>query len=89
MVPHIKSQFGSMIHKSFLWAARDDPRPALIKDLLKAIPPEGTIVAYSNYEQRIMKDLATEFPVVENALLDLCDRIFDFLQLVREEYYRP
>jgi len=86
---HIKSQFGSMIHKSFLWAARDDPRPALIKDLLKAIPPEGTIVAYSNYEQRIMKDLATEFPAFEDPLLDLCDRTFDLLQLVREEYYHP
>jgi hypothetical protein len=60
-----------------------------VESLIDAIPPEGTIVAYSNYEQRVMKDLAAEFPDFADALLDLCDRTFDLLKLVREEYYHP
>ena len=86
---HIKPLFGDVSHRSFLWSDQDDPRPALVESLINAIPPEGTIIAYSNYEQRIMKDLATEFPAFEDALLDLCDRTFDLLKLVREEYYHP
>ena len=60
-----------------------------MESLINAIPPEGTIVAYSNYEQRGMKDLAKEFPDFKDVLLDLCDRTFDLLKLVREEYYHP
>ena len=36
-----------------------------------------------------MKDLPTEFPAFADALLDLCDRTFDLLKLVREQYYHP
>ena len=86
---HIKPMSGHLSHMSFLGSDQDDPRHALVESLLKAIPPEGKIVAYSNYEQRIMKDLAAEIPAFEDAILDLCDRTFDFLKLVREQYYRP
>ena len=68
---------------------QDDPREALLESLIDAIPPEGTIVAYSNYEQRVMKDLAAAFPDFADALLGLCDRTFDLLKLIREEYYHP
>jgi hypothetical protein len=86
---HIKTSSGDLLHKSFLWSEQDDPRAALVESLIDAIPVEGTIVAYSNYEQRVMKDLAAEFPDFADALLDLCDRTFDLLKLVREEYYHP
>ena len=36
-----------------------------------------------------MKHLATEFPEFEDGLLALCERTFDLLKLVREEYYHP
>ena len=86
---HIKTSSGDLLHKSFLWSEQDDPREALLESLIDAIPPEGTIVAYSNYEQRVMKDLAAAFPDFEDALLGLCDRTFDLLKLIREEYYHP
>jgi len=61
----------------------------LVESLIDAIPSEGTIVAYSNYEQRVMRDLAAEFPDFADALQGLCDRTFDLLKLIREEYYHP
>ena len=30
-----------------------------------------------------------EFPAIQDTLLRLCDRTFDLLKLVREEYYHP
>ena len=86
---HIKHRSGDLRHESFLWTKNNDPRSTLVERLLDAIPSEGTIVAYSNYEQTVMKQLATEFPAFEDALLGLCDRTFDLLKLVREEYYHP
>ena len=86
---HIKSSSDHMTHEEFLCGDDEDPRPALVSSLLDAIPAEGTIVAYSNYEQTVMKRLATELPAFEEPLLALCERIFDLLQLVREEYYHP
>jgi hypothetical protein len=86
---HIKSESGDIVHRSFIWTEGDDPRPALVESLIDAIPPRGAIVTYSNYEQRVMRDLAKEFPGFKDVLLDLCDRTFDLLKLVREEYYHP
>ena len=36
-----------------------------------------------------MKRLATELPAFEEPLLALCERTFDLLKLVRDEYYHP
>ena len=57
--------------------------------LLDTVPPQGTIVVYSGYEQAIMKKLAITFPEFADRLLALCDRTFDLLKLVRENYYHP
>jgi len=86
---HIKSSSGRVTHEEFLCENDEDPRPALVESLLDAIPTEGTIVAYSNYEQTVMKRLAMEFPVYEEPLLLLCERTFDLLKLIRDEYYHP
>jgi hypothetical protein len=86
---HVKSLSGQLSHESFLCEDENDPRLALIESLLNAIPPEGAIISYSNYEQTVMKHLATEFPEFEDGLLALCERTFDLLKLVREEYYHP
>ena len=86
---HIKSSSGHMTHEEFLCEDDKDPRLALVVSLLDAIPTEGTIVAYSNYEQTVMKRLATELPVFEGPLLALCERTFDLLKLIRDEYYHP
>ena len=86
---HIKTSSGDLLHKAFLWSDPSDPRPALMTDLIDAIPSEGTIITYSNYEQRVMRDLAGTFPESADVLLGFCDRTFDLLKLVREEYYHP
>ena len=86
---HIKYRSGHMTHEEFLCEDYEDPRLDLVGSLLDAIPTEGTIVAYSNYEQTVMKRLAADLPSFEGPLLALCERTFDLLKLIRDEYYHP
>ena len=86
---HVRDTDGSLGHSSFLDDGPGDPRERFITSLLEAIPSHGTIVAYSGYEERVMKELAREFPRYETPLLALCGRVVDLLRLTRESYYHP
>ena len=86
---HVREADGGLRHCAFLAEGVKDPREELITNLLKAVPSQGTIVAYSNYEQRVLRDLALAFPQWEEPLLALCDRVVDLYRLVRECYYHP
>ena len=86
---HVRDTDGNLGHSSFLDDGPDDPRERFITSLLEAIPSHGTIVAYSGYEERVMKELAREIPRYETPLLALCDRVVDLLRLIRSSYYHP
>ena len=86
---HVRESEGSLRHSAFLASGLDDPREGLIVSLLEAIPSQGTIVAYSNYERVVLRGLAQAFPQYEGPLLALCDRIIDLYRLVRSNYYHP
>ena len=86
---HIRSSSGQLSHQAFLNDDPEDPRGRFITTLLGAIPPNGSIVVYSDYEQTVMKQLAESFPKYADRLLELCGRTFDLLKLIRESYYHP
>ena len=48
---HVRESDGSLRHRAFLAEGADDPREELVVSLLQAVPDQGTIVAYSNYER--------------------------------------
>lgn len=86
---HIMDSGGQLRHDWFLHDGSEDPREQLIACLLDAIPAQGTLLAYSNYEATVMKGLAEAFPQYEARLLGLCDRVVDLLQIIRGNYYHP
>ena len=53
------------------------------------MPPAGSIVVYSGYEERMLKELAAAFPRYAQPLAALSDRLYDLCQLVRDNYYHP
>ena len=89
MVATCERADGCLRHQGFLAEGAGDPRQELIVSLLQAVPDQGTIVAYSNYERTVLKGLALAFPQYEDRLLELCDRIVDLHRLVRGYYYHP
>ena len=86
---HIRDTDGELSHNSFLDDGPGDPRERFITSLLETVPSQGSIVVYSGYEERVMKELAREFPRYEAPLLALCDRAIDLLRLIRGSYYHP
>ena len=86
---HLRDSDGGLRHSAFLDGGAGDPRERFVASLLAAIPPQGTIVAYSSYEETVMKALAQAFPQYESPLIGLCERIIDLLQLIRSNYYHP
>ena len=86
---HVQDSDGSLRHSAFLDDGPEDPRERFVTSLLEATPSQGSIVVYSGYEERIMKELAREFPRYETPLLALCDRAIDLLRLIRGSYYHP
>ena len=67
----------------------DDARPTLAKRLLDALGEEGTICVYSNYERRMLRELAAAVPQRATALAAIEARLFDLLPVVRNCCYHP
>ena len=86
---HIQEADGSLTHREFLNHGPDDPRGRLIVSLLDAVPPRGSIVVYSPYEQRILTELGRDYPRYESDLACLRDRLFDLLPIIRSSYHHP
>ena len=86
---HIQEADGHLTHREFLNGDAEDPRERLILSLLDAIPPQGSIVVYSPYEQRILTELGRDYPRYESELACLRDRLFDLLPMIRSSYHNP
>ena len=87
----VKDEFAQPEHFSFLAAGTDDPRPALLFELQKALGNSGSIIAYNKgFEEGILRDLAQAFPKYSDWVTQVCDRLTDLLIPFRSfHYYNP
>ncbi len=86
---HIRDGSGELCHQAFLADGDDDPRERFTISLLDAVGSEGTIVAYSGYEQSTIRQLAADHATYAERLLGLDDRFLDLLEVIRRHYYHP
>ncbi|MCY4213512.1 MAG: DUF2779 domain-containing protein [Gammaproteobacteria bacterium] len=86
---HVERNGGTLEHIDHLHEGSDDPRPRLAERLLDALGRTGTICTYSNYERRVLRDLAAALPERAAALGAIQARLFDLLPVVRNNYYHP
>lgn len=87
---HVLEPSGTARHIEFLHAQRTDPRPRLAEELLRALGDDGSIVVYSEFEERVIRSLAEALPSLAPRLLKLLEnRIVDLHQLIHEHYYHP
>ncbi len=86
---HVRGEGGDLRHLAFLHDGRADPRDALAISLIEALGRDGSIVAYSPYEQTVISRLASELPAHAGALRSLSDRIVDLHAILRRHYYHP
>jgi hypothetical protein len=77
-------------HFEYLHTGSTDPRPNLIKAILKGLGKKGSIVAYNmSFEKGVINKLADFDNTNSKALLELNERFVDPLPIVREHIYHP
>lgn len=86
---HIEQSDGALEHREYLHTEQSDPRRPLAEALLGAFGASGSIVVYSNYERRILNELAAALPDLSPQLTALISRLWDLLEVIRSHYYHP
>lgn len=86
---HVETEAGDVEHIEALDLTGDDPRCAIVAALL-TLPENGAVIAWNaSFERRCLKELASAFPQHAARLLDLAERLYDPMPLVRAHYYHP
>lgn len=70
---------------SFIATTHDDLRRELVLKMIETIKPDGgSIMVYNqSFEQTRLKEMAKIFPEYQKELLDMVDRLFDLMYLLR------
>ena len=86
---HIIRPDDTLEHKAFLFEADRDPRLEFTQTLLDVLGRNGTIIIYTTYEQRILKDLTEQFSRYAEELEALQKRFVDLCAIIKEHFYHP
>lgn len=87
---HREGSDGGLEHVGYLADGGDDPRPALARALVDAVPREGAVwVYFEPFEKGRLRELAEAVPELRDELLGIEARIVDLLQIVRRHIYHP
>jgi predicted RecB family nuclease len=81
---------GSLIHADFLANGETDPRREFSETLLEVSEQfPGVIMAWSQYEAKVIRDMAELFPDLAERLTALLYRIVDLLRIVQDHVAHP
>jgi len=86
---HIVHKDGKIEHGEYLCREDKDPREELAVRLLGALGKKGSIFMYTNFEEKVIKDLAEQLPKHRRALLATLDRLVDLHKIIKDSYYHP
>ncbi len=86
---HVLEASGKLRHAEYLHVDRTDPRSPLARALLEALSESGTIVVYSEFEGRMIRELADALAEERESLLRLGTRILDLHHVIHRHYYHP
>jgi len=81
---------GSLIHAEFLANGDTDPRREFSETLLQVSERfPGAIMAWSRFEEKVIRDMAELFPDLAERLTALLYRIVDLLRIVQDHVAHP
>ena len=86
---HVLPRRGALRHREYLHEDRTDPREPLARALLDSLGEAGTIVVYSDFEERVIRELAESLPDLREDLLRPLDRLLDLHAVIQRHYYHP
>ena len=76
-------------HMEYLADPTRDCRRELALHLIRDLGTKGSIIVYSNFEERIIKGLIQLYPDLECKLAVIIERIVDLLKIINGNFYHP
>jgi len=76
-------------HLEYLAEAGEDGRRELAEGLIRDLEGEGSILIYTPFERRIVRELAELFPDLADRLNLLLYRMVDLEAIIRKNFYHP
>jgi predicted RecB family nuclease len=86
---HVLHVDGTLAHHDFIFDGTGDPRPAFLAAVLEALGERGRVVVYSGYENRILGELARDFPDSAAAVERVQRRLFDLEKVIKQHVKHP
>ncbi|MCC6455127.1 MAG: DUF2779 domain-containing protein [Caldilineaceae bacterium] len=87
---HVLEADGTLRHVEYLHMTPNDPRAALALRLAQDIGPVGSVVVYNaRFERGVLHELARLLPREEAALRGMIGRLWDQLDVFRNDYLDP
>lgn len=88
---HIEHEDGTIEHKEFLATTKDDPREALINQMINDLGDKGSIVVFNQtFEKSVVKELMRDFPYFAAKGEQFLARIVDLAKPFQDfDYYNP
>lgn len=74
-------------HFEYIADHKQDCRKQISKKLIEILETQGSIITYSSAEKQIIEKLALLYPELAEQLRAITDRIVDFEQILRTNYY--
>jgi predicted RecB family nuclease len=86
-----RGERGELEHIGYLHKEDTDPRRPLAEVLLEILEryPSAPVLSYTNYEKRILNELAAALPDLENRIQSVVLRLVDLCDIVRSHVYHP
>jgi hypothetical protein len=81
--------YQAMRHEEFLDLSGSPPMRALAESLIETVGDTGPVLMYTNYEERVIRNLIDLFPDLKRDLKKIIDRLFDLHPVVKDNYYHP
>jgi hypothetical protein len=86
---HVETAPGKLEHREFLDVSGAAPMRGAAESLVKKLDDVGPILVYTNYERRVMTELAIRFPDLAAPLGALIERLVDLHPPLRQFYDHP
>jgi hypothetical protein len=86
---HVLTTDERVSHAEYLHDGPDDPRRRFTESLLDAVGLVGSVVVYSDYEKRCLRELEMVLPEFAARLAHLRTRLFDLHPVIKTHIYDP
>jgi predicted RecB family nuclease len=86
---HSENDESVIEHAEFLAEPTGDPRRAFAESLIDHVGGSGRVVVYSPFEKGVITGLENQFPDLADKLQAIKERLWDLLDVIRNNYYHP